>query len=63
LIIDEINTRSNNIDTWRIAGGISYEIGLKTTMGAMLAYYDSSGREITDNFNEFQASIDLTRKF
>jgi len=53
----------HEIDTWRIGAGVSYEIGKKTDLATTLSYLDSSGDGIPDNYDEFQAKIELKREF
>ncbi len=56
-------TVMHNIDTWHVGAGVSYQLGLKTSLGSTIAYRHSSGREQEDGYDEFQALIELSRVF
>ena len=53
----------NTIDYFRLSAGLSYQLGLKTSLGTTAAYIKSRGDVLEDNYKEFQLSIELIRVF
>jgi uncharacterized protein (PEP-CTERM system associated) len=56
-------TTFDEIDNWQFGAGVSYLLGLKTSLGSVLTYRKSRGDATGDNYTEFQAAINLTRSF
>lgn len=53
----------NTIDYFRLSAGLSYQLGLKTSLGTTAGFIKSSGDVSEDNYKEFQVSIELLRTF